>query len=188
MSPVPPCAVNAWLGHRDELLRFVERRVQDRAVAEDVLQDVFLKAARPASRFCEVQNHRAWLFEVARNLVIDRQRTAKPVVEVPADLPAVPAATAPVDALADCVERVLGELAPGDADILRRCDLMGMTLNAYAAAASITLPAAKSRVQRARRRLRALLVRNCQVILDDQGRVCCHTPRPHVAAAHARET
>ncbi|HMU16176.1 MAG TPA: RNA polymerase subunit sigma-70, partial [Thauera aminoaromatica] len=37
---------------------------------------------------------------------------------------------------------------------------------------------AKSRVQRARQRLRAQLLRACQVQLDEHGKVCCFVPRP----------
>ncbi|MGC1518341.1 MAG: RNA polymerase subunit sigma-70, partial [Azonexus sp.] len=42
----------------------------------------------------------------------------------------------------------------------------------------ISLPGAKSRIQRARKRLRNRLVKACQVTFDDQGEVCCFVPRP----------
>ena len=178
MSGVPPCAVEAWVAHHAELERFLVRRLQDRASAEDILQDVFVKATRPGANFCAVANRRAWLFEVARNALADHWRATRPMAPLPEDLTADDAAPAPVDALVECIERVLGEMAPADAAVLRDCDLNGMTLADYAAARGLSLPAVKSRVQRARRRLRALLVRNCGVRLDEAGRVCCHVPRP----------
>ena len=42
----------------------------------------------------------------------------------------------------------------------------------------ITVPGAKSRVQRARKRLRERLLTSCQVVLNERGAVCCFTPRP----------
>jgi RNA polymerase sigma-70 factor (ECF subfamily) len=40
-----------------------------------VLQDVFLKALRAGQNFCMLDNPRAWLFQVARNALVDRLRS-----------------------------------------------------------------------------------------------------------------
>jgi len=48
----------------------------------------------------------------------------------------------------------------------------------YAERLGISLPGAKSRVQRARQRLKAQLASACQVSFDEQGKVCCFKPRP----------
>lgn len=100
-----------------------------------------------------------------------RHRSHEPL---PEDLPWQPSEPPPVvDALADCVERVLGQLAPADADILRRCDLEGQTQAEYARAHGLSVPGAKSRLQRARARLRERLTQMCGVRVDADG-VCCH--------------
>ena len=85
---------------------------------------------------------------------------------------------APVDLLSACLPRVLSELAAEDREAIERCDIGGMTQHAFAEFAGLSLPGAKSRVQRARQRLRAQLVRACQVQLDEHGKVCCFVPRP----------
>ena len=51
-------------------------------------------------------------------------------------------------------------------------------LKDYARMLGITVPGAKSRVQRARKRLRERLLTSCQVVLNERGAVCCFTPRP----------
>jgi RNA polymerase sigma-70 factor (ECF subfamily) len=73
---------------------------------------------------------------------------------------------------------VLGELSAEDRDAITCCDIEGMTQKDYAARIGLGIPAAKSRVQRARARLKARLTEACQVTFDESGDVCCFVPRP----------
>jgi len=175
------CVAAAWQAHEGELLGYLSHQLPDGYAAEDLLQDVFVKAMRQGEGFCSLDNPRAWLFQVARNAVIDRARVSK--VQVPLDEGGleieapVPEALAPVDALAGCVARVLGELPSDDAAILRACDLDGRTQREFATQQGLSLPAAKSRLLRARQRLRDQLSAACQVRFDDDGSISGHVPR-----------
>lgn len=172
------CVVRAWDAHEHELLAFLLRRTSDQELAHDLLQDVFLKAMREGPGFCALDNPRAWLFQVARNALIDASRRAKPTVDLPDDLSTdAPPERAPVDELDSCIARNLPELEIDDRHILEACDLQGLTVRGFAEANDLTLPAAKSRLLRARKRLRDILVKNCQVQFDEGGHVCCHVPR-----------
>ena len=62
--------------HAPELRGWLRHRTCNAALADDLLQDLFLKALRQGNRFCELTNARAWLFEVARNLLADHLRVA----------------------------------------------------------------------------------------------------------------
>ncbi len=73
--------------------------------------------------------------------------------------------------------RLGGEAEADDRLAITLCDLQGLTQQALAERLGLSLAGAKSRVQRARARLRARLVAACQVQFDETGRVCCHTPR-----------
>jgi RNA polymerase sigma-70 factor (ECF subfamily) len=176
------CVSAAWQAHEAELLGFLKHQLPDGHAAEDLLQDVFLKAMRQGEGFCSLDNPRAWLFQVARNAVIDRGRVAKHHVSLEDPEVDLQAATAPalepVDALAGCVDRVLGELAPEDAAIIRSCDIQGATQRDYAERHGLSLPATKSRLLRARQRLRDRLTSTCRVNFDPvDGRVCGHDGR-----------
>lgn len=70
------CILDAWGAHHPELIRFVASRVSDPDEANDVVQEVFIRAIRLENGLCGVDNRRAWLFHVARNLLIDRYRVA----------------------------------------------------------------------------------------------------------------
>jgi RNA polymerase sigma-70 factor, ECF subfamily len=99
-------------------------------------------------------------------------------VDLPDDLPAgEDDAVLAVDSLASCLTRVLGELSDEDRDAITECDLNGMSQEDYARKLGLSLPGAKSRIQRARKRLRAQLTQSCQVTLDPLGQVCCFVPR-----------
>src|SRR5450756_44319 len=82
------CLTLAWTAHEPELRGWLRHRLGNPAEADDLMQDLFLKALRQDERFCSVQNARAWLFEVARNTLADRLRVAREKVELPEDLAA----------------------------------------------------------------------------------------------------
>lgn len=178
------CVAAAWRAHEAELRSFLRHQLSDGHAAEDLLQDVFLKAMRQGQDFCSLDNPRAWLFQVARHAVIDRARVGKvhlPLDAVALDIPAPePEGPEPVDALAGCLERVLTELPADDAAILRACDLEGQTQREFAEQQGLSLPAPKSRLLRARQRMRDQLSTACQVRFEDDGRVGGHVPRPPI--------
>ncbi|MBK5206554.1 MAG: sigma-70 family RNA polymerase sigma factor [Polaromonas sp.] len=171
------CLTTAWSAHEAELHHWARRRLRNAAEADDLMQDLFLKALRQGNRFCAVHNARAWLFEVARNTLADRLRVARNTVALPEDLAAAADEPETVDTLTACLPRVLSELSTEDRDAITLCDLEGMAQSEFAAAKGLSLSAAKSRIQRARQRLKQRMTQVCQVRLDDAGRVADFVPR-----------
>ena len=172
------CLMTAWHQHEAELRGWLRHRLRNTVDAEDLLQDVFLKAMRQGERFCAITNARAWLYEVARNALADRLRLARNTVELPEDISADLDEAAAVDSLAACLPRVLSELSPEDREAITLCDLERLPQEEYARRKGLSLPGAKSRVQRARKRLREQLTLSCQVRLDAAGQVSDFVPRP----------
>jgi len=85
--------------HAPAIFGFLVLRVRDRQLAEDLLQDVFVRmlgAVQPRAdgdagpRYRHQDKLRAWLFRIARNLVIDHERRRAGVRLVPADAEAYP--------------------------------------------------------------------------------------------------
>lgn len=170
--------LDAWNAHKGELLRFVQSRVQDPEEAHDIVQETFFRAMRQAKGLDDVGNPRAWLFQAARNLMIDRFRLTKEQVPVPDDLAAeIDSDAKPVDALSQCLPKVLSTLSEEDRQVITLCDIEGLSQQVYAAQSGLTLPAAKARIRRARLRLRSRLVEMCRVRFDERGNVCCFFPR-----------
>ncbi len=167
----------AWQACEHELRAFLRHRVPEGISGDDLLHDLFLKAMLKNRAFCEIENPRAWLFEVARNLVHDQLRRKRDTLPVSDDLATPEPDLDIADGLVDCIPRVLSELTQADREVIELCDLAGMTQAQFAQTKELSLPAAKSRIQRARKRLRAQLIEACQVRFDDDGKRCCFTPR-----------
>lgn len=169
--------MTAWSAHEPELRGWARHRLGNVTDAEDLLQDLFLKALRQGERFCSLHNARAWLFEVARNTLADRLRVARHMVELPDDLASPAEEADAVDTLTDCLPRVLSELDPEDRDAITLCDLQGMAQADYARVKGLSVSAAKSRIQRARVRVKVQMTAACRVQLDDAGHVLDFVPR-----------
>jgi len=171
------CVTRAWRAHQAEIHAFLRQRLGDADMASDLLQGVFLKALHEGRRFCTLEDPRAWLFRVARNALTDQFRRRRPHVDLPEDLTHADDSPVPVDTLADCLPVILATLSDEDRDVLKHCELAGMTQRQYADMRDLSLSAVKSRALRARKRLREALVRQCGVRFDrDTGQVCCYVP------------
>ncbi len=173
-----PCLLAAWSMCEAQLRGYLRHRIGRIDDADDVLQEVFIKALRQGSNFCAIDNRRAWLFQVARNALADRLRVSREHVPLPDDLVSPKNELAPmVDDLSACLPRVLSELSAADRLSIILCDLEGHSQQELADRLGISLSAAKSRVQRARKRLKERMTNACRVRFDDDGKVCSFTPR-----------
>jgi RNA polymerase sigma factor (sigma-70 family) len=149
--------------HR-EFLRYVERRVGNRAVAEEILQEAFV---RSLDRGDEIRDSVVgWFYRVLRNAVVDYQRrqavASRRLDEFAAELAV---ATDGGEELANvacaCVARLAGTLKPEYADALRRIEVDGVSVKDYGESVGITASNAGVRIFRAREALRKQVVRSC---------------------------
>jgi len=148
--------------HR-EFLAYVQRRVGDRALAEDILQDALVRSLDRTSEIRE--SAVGWFYRVLRNAIIDRARRAKVESARLERLAAEVEATGDDAELRDvacrCVTALADTLKPEYADALRRIDIEGVPVQTYANEAGITATNAGVRVFRARDALRKQIVRAC---------------------------
>lgn len=175
----PPCLIGAWEKHAGELKSYLRHRLNHVDDAEEILQEVFVKALKQSTGFCEIENPRAWLFLVAKNSLADHLRKTRDCCGLDEETPAPESEPVRmVDDLTQCLPRVLSELADADRLAILLCDIEGKSQQELADQLGVSLSGAKSRVQRARQRLKAAMEKGCQVRFDEDGAVCCFTPRP----------
>jgi RNA polymerase sigma-70 factor (ECF subfamily) len=78
----------AYAAHAGELYGFAVRSLEDPELAEDAVQDTFLRAWRAGDRFDpELGSLRTWLFAILRNVIIDLSRARATRPRVGAELP-----------------------------------------------------------------------------------------------------
>ncbi len=146
-------------------LRFLERRLGHRDVAEDVLQDAFV---RTAGRLDDVPEEAlvAWFYRVLRNAVIDRHRRGQTEARALAGLAheLADAAEPPPEVrqeICACVGRLAATLKPEYAAALSAVDVQGTPVKAFADAAGLTASNAGVRLFRARAALRRRVTESC---------------------------
>lgn len=168
--------------HR-RLRAFVSRRVRDTADVEDVVQDTFLRIHRHLGEVRGPDRLAAWVFQVARSAIVDhyrRRRPGEPLGDY--EPPMEPAGHGDESAsglveLAGCLAPMVAALPPTDRQAIELSEIKGLTQREASTTAGVTVSGMKSRVQRARRKLKAMLLDCCHVELDRRGGIVGHEPR-----------
>jgi RNA polymerase sigma-70 factor (ECF subfamily) len=173
-----------WDQYSTRLRAFIRSRVWDDAEAEDILQEVFIRIHRHLCCQPEWNKPKSWIYQIARNLIIDHYRRRRETVELPESLPAEPDLPEedPEAVLALSLREMIDGLPEHYRQALLLTEYQGLSQKQLAERLGISLSGAKSRVQRARERLRDMLLRCCHFEFDRRGRImdyyqrccCCH--------------
>ena len=153
-----PAAIQRLVESHRQFLAFLEKRVESRAVAEDILQSAFVRGLERGAELRDEESAVAWFYRVLRNATIDHYRHrasterahdgwAKEIVtETPA--------SELQQEICQCVAALVVTLKPEYQDALRIVDLDEGSLNDLAERSGITAGNAAVRVHRAREALR----------------------------------
>jgi RNA polymerase sigma-70 factor (ECF subfamily) len=169
---------------------FVGRRVRNPADVDDIVQRVFLSVHRGLPALRDGDRVHAWIYQTARNAIVDHYRSPvrRREVNVGVDVDRAEAADyqdgaieenedSAASELAGCMQPLMRSLSEADAEALRLTELEGITQTEGAARLGLSVSGMKSRVQRARRRLRMALDECCRIALDRRGSVMAYEPR-----------
>jgi len=168
----------------DALRRYVARRVEA-TQRDEVLGAVLLRLVEHRAELDSAAHPVAWMLRVTANLIADhgrrRERRQRLFVEQEAALQQAPApesdvAPAAAAELAACLRPLIDGLPRRYAEALRLTDLGGLTQREAALRLGLSASGMRSRVQRARARLRAALLRCCRIHLDRHGAVVDYDP------------
>ena len=161
-----PAVIESLVKNHRQFLAFLEKRVGSRTLAEDLLQEAFVRGMAKAQDLRSDESAVAWFYRLLRNAVIDQRRrsgaaerkleafgneieaTAEPEVELRG-------------AICRCVAELAGTLKPEYGEALQRIDVDGLAVKDYADQAGISSNNAGVRVFRAREALRKQVVRSC---------------------------
>ena len=163
---------------------FVGRRVREPADADDIVQEVFLRVHRALPSLRDADRLHAWIYQTTRRTIADHYRAPAQRREVPAgaalDLVSVdqrPGVAideheeSALQELTACLTPLLGNLAAADQEALRLVEFEELTQVEAAGRLGLSVSGMKSRVQRARVRLRSALEGCCHLAVDRRGRL-----------------
>jgi len=154
-----------FAAYRRRLYAYLVRMTRRRDVAEDLLQETFLRLAQHAKRLADDTRLGAWLFTVAHRLVQSWGRAQAVRAQLAGDLPAEETAStdrSPFEAHADsqtqlALERAFAALPPAYREVALLVGIEGMQPAEVADVLGIRADAVRQRLARARAQLAELL-------------------------------
>ena len=165
------------------LRNYLRRQVDDPSIAEDLVQDIFVKAVTAINSNRVPSNLTGWLYAVARTTVVDYYRSRRlDVTELDENLPDSQQANDELlnQELATCLKPLVLQLPTIYRDTLLATDFDGRTMSSLAKEQGLSSSAIKSRASRARAMLREKLLECCHVELSG-GIVTDYQRRPSSA-------
>jgi len=154
------------------LYNFAHWLTQDRAAAEDLVQETYMKALRGFSSFRQGTNFRAWMYKILRNTFLTSQAGLKASASLSLDsdedkVVEPVAAENPESTLLAHVERetiqkALEELPVKFREIILLCDAEEMSYQEIGETLAIPIGTVMSRLSRARKAMRELLTARLQ--------------------------
>lgn len=179
-----------YLDFDAKLRNFILGKVSDPDLTKDILQDVYLKIHSHIESVQDSEKLESWIYQIARNTIVDYFRRARPGDELPESLPALPEEEP--DAIADLaasVHDMLNCLPEKYRQALTLTEIQGLTQVEIADQLGLTVSGAKSRVQRARAKLKDAFLDCCHFEFDRFNRVIQYEPNcNHCAAISANCT
>jgi RNA polymerase sigma-70 factor (ECF subfamily) len=148
----------------EQLYNFAHWLAQDASEAEDLVQETYAKALRAFSGFQLGTNFRAWMFRILRNTFLTSRTGLKSTAVIDDEVETI-ASTAPNPeavtierADREMVRQALTELPVPFRAILLLCEVEEMSYEELAQVLTIPMGTVMSRLYRARKALRALMV------------------------------
>src|SRR6266540_6997861 len=188
-----PTSLEARLAaYRPQVRRHILAMVRDAALADELTQDTYARALERIDQLRDPQAGLAWLYRIATTLTLDRLRKRRPAT-IPLDSenlspeivlaaarqgpPSLIETALERSDMSDCVQSYL-ETLPDDYRVaILLHDVHVLSNPEIARLVGCSLPTAKIRVHRARRRLRETLAAECTFEQDERGVLVCE-PRP----------
>ena len=179
-SQTQPAIEAVWLHMSADLRRFIRRRVADEHLAEDLLQEVFLRIHRNLAQLRGPERLAAWVYQIARNVVRDHYRNSAAAPES-LDETEVVERREELSELRSHAAAWLGELMEEIPEPYRQAvklsEIEGLPQSEIAGRLGLSVSGAKSRVQRGRAMLKGVLDQCCTFEFDRRGNVTDCDPK-----------
>lgn len=161
-----------WNGYGDAIKRFLHSKVSNPDDVEDLLQEILIKTFNNLSTVQLEHSVKAWLFQIANNVIIDFYRDKAKGKDLNAeDLWYEHRRDSIKQELSKCIEPFISALPDKHAVLLTAIDIQGESQKEYARKHGIAYSTLKSRVQKSRGQLRKLFEDCCELTLDKRGRI-----------------
>ncbi|AFY37881.1 RNA polymerase, sigma subunit, SigZ [[Leptolyngbya] sp. PCC 7376] len=172
-----------WDEYRADIKAFLYSRVSNADDADDLLQDVWIKASKKIHTLQSEKSIKPWLFQITNRVIIDYYRHKNKGQQLhPNDLVAHNDVPDIIQLLTPCLEPFIRDLPEDVAEPLRVVDIQGQSQKDYARDMNTNYSTVKSRIQKSRRQLRQLFEDCCEFSFDHDGHVSDFEPKSNNCA------
>lgn len=169
--------------YEKKILNFTYRILSSKEDAEDVTQEVFVKAYRAIASFDNKSSFQTWIYKIAQNAALDflrkqKRRGGKKNVSLYAEdedgeyeIPIADKKNEPYSELRkkeaqNALEKAMEELGADQKEVIVLRDIQGFGYDEIAEITGETLGTVKSRISRARLLLRKKLEKNKELFIE----------------------
>lgn len=157
-----------WTSYSEDLKRFIISKVKDVTIADDILQDTFIKIHTKLHTLKDLTKLKSWCFTIARNSILDYWKASNQTFEIAN----FETETHPKDNLhteQDCLRGILKNLPKKYRNPLFLSDIKGLKQQEVAHELQQSLSTTKSQIQRARKLIAQGFMDCCGFVLNDEG-------------------
>ena len=157
-----------WTSYSEDLKRFIISKVKDIAIADDILQDTFIKIHTKLHTLRDITKLKSWCFSVARNSILDYWKASNKTFEI-ANFEAETNIPENLHTEKDCLRGILKNLPKKYRDPLFLSDIKGLKQQEVANQLNQSLPTTKSQIQRARKLIAQGFMDCCGFVMNKKG-------------------
>ncbi|PSV31922.1 RNA polymerase sigma factor SigZ [Photobacterium sp. GB-72] len=160
-----------WLIHKDQLRSYIVKKTGDLDLADDILQDVYIKASQKIEQLESRDKLHNWLYRITHNTIMDFYRTQQIHEELLDNQVAeeMSAELINLQAVAQCLRPMFDCLPEKYRQVMILAELDGLSQQAVAEQLGLSLSATKSRIQRGRVKLKEILMDCCNIEEGGEG-------------------
>lgn len=176
-----------WMNIHGKLNGYVSKHIKNKDDVNDIIQDTFVKVKTNIDSLQNPAKFDSWLFQIARNTMTDFFRNQKKTFnneETTEDISIEPNSFEEEDikvkmqtqGFSEYAGSIISELPEKYRAAVHLADIEGLSMKEVAEELNLSVPGAKSRVQRGRKMIKEIILKCCEVNTDRYGNIVEYKP------------
>ena len=157
-----------WNNYSTDLKQFIISKVKDNTIADDILQDTFIKIHTKLHTLKDLNKLKSWVFSIARNSILDYFSSQNKTIES-IYLESNIELEEQNHTEKDCLRGILKNLPKKYKDPLFLSDIKGLKQQEVANSLKLPLSTVKSQIQRARKLIAQGFIDCCGYVINEKG-------------------